>query len=81
VNKLGGSSLIVTAIFLVVVGAILRSGLIDWLIDIIGLLLIALGIILGIIGLIGVLRGSRKHEGTSVLRHLTIERSDLPVCP
>jgi uncharacterized membrane protein YqaE (UPF0057 family) len=59
VNKLGGSSLIVTAIFLVVVGAILRSGLIDWLIDIIGLLLIALGIILGIIGLIGVLRGSR----------------------
>ena len=58
-NKLGGSSLIVTAIFLVVVGAILRSGLIDWLIDIIGLLLIALGIILGIIGLISVVKGSR----------------------
>ena len=58
-NKLGGSSLIVTAIFLVFVGAILRSGLIDWLIEIIGLLLIVLGVILGIIGLISVVKGSR----------------------
>ena len=58
-NKLGGSTLIVTAIFLVLVGAILRSGLIDWLIEIIGLSLIVLGVILGIIGLISVVKGSR----------------------
>jgi hypothetical protein len=62
VDKLGSSSLILAAIFLIVVGAILKSGLIAWLIDAIGLLLIVLGVILGIIGLINVLMGSRRKS-------------------
>jgi hypothetical protein len=61
VNRLG-SSLIVVAILLVIFGAILRSGIIDWLIDIIGLLLIVLGVILGVIGLVNVLMGSRRKS-------------------
>jgi hypothetical protein len=61
-NRLGSSSLIVVAILLVILGAILRSGIIDWLIDIIGLLLIVLGVILGVIGLVNVLMGSRRKS-------------------
>jgi uncharacterized membrane protein YqaE (UPF0057 family) len=60
-NKLGGGGLIVTAIFLVLLGAILRSGLIAWLINIIGLLLIALGVILGIIGVIYLVSGKTRR--------------------
>ena len=61
-NRLGSSSLIVTAIFLVILGVILRSGIVAWLIGIIGLLLIVLGVILGVIGLINVLMGSRRKS-------------------
>jgi hypothetical protein len=62
VNRLGSSSLIVTAILLVILGAILRSGIIDWLIDVIGLLLIVLGVILGVLGLINLLTQSRRKS-------------------
>lgn len=61
-NKLGGGGLIVTAIFLVLIGIILRSGLIAWLIDIIGLLLIVLGVILGIVGVFYLVSGRTRRS-------------------
>jgi hypothetical protein len=61
-NKLGGGGLIIIAVFMVLLGAILRSGLIAWLIDIVGLLLIVLGVILGIIGVVYLVSG-RKRPG------------------
>jgi len=60
-NKLGGGSLIVAAIFLVIIGAILRSGIIAWLIELIGLLLIVLGVILGVIGVINLVSGRTRR--------------------
>ena len=61
-NKLGGTGLIITAISLVIIGAILRSGVIAWLIDFIGLLLIVLGVILGVIGAINFFSGRTRRE-------------------
>ena len=60
-NKLSGSSLIITAIILVLAGALLRSGLIAWLIDIIGLLLIVFGVIVGVIGFINFFSGRTRR--------------------
>ena len=60
-NKLGGGGLILIAVFLVLLGAILRSGIIAWLIEIMGLLLIVLGVILGIIGVIYLVSGRTRR--------------------
>ena len=49
-SKLGSGGLFVTAIALVIVGLFLRLDLIDWLIDAMGFLFIAGGLVLGMFG-------------------------------
>ena len=61
-GKAAGSSLLLSGIVLVILGAVLRWDLIDWLINATGLLLILIGVVLGIIGLVQMVSG---NKGTS----------------
>ena len=49
-GKAGGFGLLISGIILVILGAVLRWDLIDWLIDTTGLILILIGVLLLIIG-------------------------------
>jgi len=60
-GKAGGFGLLMAAVVLVILGAVLRWDLIDWLIDTTGLILILIGIVLGIIGLVQMM----SNKGTS----------------
>ena len=61
-GKAAGSSLLLAGIVLVILGAVLRWDLIDWLINLTGLILILIGVVLGIIGLVQMVSG---NKGTS----------------
>ena len=61
-GKAAGSSLLIAGIVLVILGAVLRWDLIDWLINLTGLILILIGVVLGIIGLVQMMSG---NKGTS----------------
>jgi len=56
-NKVGGGGLLLAGLFLVFMGILIRSNLIEWLLDILGLVVIIGGAILGIIGLIKMFSG------------------------
>jgi uncharacterized membrane protein YecN with MAPEG domain len=62
-NKLGGGSLFIAGIFLVLLGALIQSDILTWLLDILGFVVIVAGIIAGIIGLVKVFSG--KKSGAS----------------
>lgn len=57
-----GGSLVLAAILLVIVGAVLRWELVDWIIDAAGFLLIVVGVILGVVGLIQMFAGGGKRS-------------------
>ena len=59
-GKAGGFGLLISGIVLVILGAVLRWDLIDWLIDTTGLILILIGVVLLIIG--GVQMLSNKNS-------------------
>ena len=59
-RKLGGGSLFVVAIALVLAGLALRSGWVDWIIGAAGYLVIGGGVIAGIMGLISMFTGGGK---------------------
>ena len=61
-GKAAGSSLLLAGIVLVILGAVLRWDLIDWLINLTGWILILIGVVLGIIGLVQMMSG---NKGTS----------------
>ena len=63
-NKVGGSGLIVVAIVLLLLGIVLTSGILDWLIDLTGVLLILIGVVMGIVGLIQVFSGGSKSSSS-----------------
>lgn len=56
-NKLGGGGLLVAGIFLVLLGALIQSDLVAWLINIIGIIIIVAGVIVGIVGLVKMFSG------------------------
>ena len=56
-GKLGGSGLLVAGLVLAFLGFVLRTGIIQWLIDFSGLILIVLGIVMIVIGGIQMLSG------------------------
>ena len=56
----GKSSWLVIGGIMLVAGVLLRSGLIQWLLDLMGMLLIIAGIIVVIIGLIGLVTGRKS---------------------
>ena len=63
VSKAGGLGLLVGGIPLIIAGAILQIGLFAWILSAIfqfvGILIIVAGIIVGVVGLIGMIRGDR----------------------
>ena len=59
-GKLGGSGLLIAGIVLAFLGFVLRTGLIKWLIDATGLILIILGIVLIVIGVIQMFSGKGR---------------------
>ena len=59
-NKLGGGGLLVAGISLVLLGALIQSDFLTWLLDIIGLMIAAAGVILGIVGLVKMFSGSKS---------------------
>lgn len=60
-RRVGGGSLILAGIILIILGAVLRWDLIDWLIDATGFVLIVVGIVVGIVGLIQMLTGGGRR--------------------
>ena len=62
-GKLGGGGLILVGIVLVLVGALLQSNLIEWLLDIIGLVIIIGGVVMGIVGLVKMFSGGGDSSG------------------
>ena len=56
-NKLGGGGLLVVGIFLVLLGALVQSNILEWLLDIIGFITIVAGVIVGIVGLVKMFSG------------------------
>lgn len=63
-NRLGGSGLLISAIIMIVLGVILRWDLIDWIIDVTGLLLIVLGAVLLVISLVSLVVGGGRRRAS-----------------
>jgi protein-S-isoprenylcysteine O-methyltransferase Ste14 len=61
-GKAGGFGLLISGIVLVILGAVLRWDLIDWLIDTTGLILILIGVVLLIIGGIQMLSNKNSSD-------------------
>lgn len=61
-GKLGGSGLLIAGVVLAFLGFVLRTGLIKWLIDVTGLILIILGIVLIVVGVIQMFSGRGRES-------------------
>ncbi len=59
-GMLGKSGWVGIGIIFLVVGILLRSGLIQWLLDLMGLILIVVGVIAVIAGLIGMITAKNR---------------------
>lgn len=62
-GRLGGSSLLVLGLLLALAGIIIRSDILETLLDIIGIIFIAAGIVLAVVGLVGMVFGRRGYRG------------------
>jgi hypothetical protein len=58
-TKAGGGGLLVAGIFLVILGILIQSAIIEWLLDIIGFIVIVGGAIIGVTGLVKMVSGNR----------------------
>ena len=61
-NRFGGGGLILLAIILVVVGIMVQSDIVEWLLNVIGTIFIVAGVIAGVVGLIGLFTGGKKQS-------------------
>ena len=59
-NKLGGGSLLVAGVFLVLLGALIQSDILEWLLDVMGVLVIVAGVVVGVVGLIKMFSGGKS---------------------
>lgn len=59
-GKLGAGGLLVGGIFLVLVGALIQSAIFEWLIDVIGTVLVVAGIVLAVVGIVRMVTGGRR---------------------
>lgn len=60
--KLGGGTLFFAGILIVIFGALIQSNILEFLLDIIGGIIIAIGIIAGIVGLVQMLTGGKNQQ-------------------
>ena len=56
-GKVGGGGLVLAGILIVVLGFLIQSDFLEWLLDIIGFVIIIGGAVIGIIGLIKIFSG------------------------
>ena len=59
-GKAGGGALLMAGIFLVLFGWLIQSDILEWLLNIIGFIVIGGGVIVGIIGLIKLFSGGQS---------------------
>ena len=64
-DKLGGFGLIVVGLALVLLGWLVQSGIVEFLLDIIGVVIIIGGAVVGIIGIVKLFTGSGGGGGGS----------------
>ena len=64
-GKLGGGGMIVAGLVLVILGFLVKSGLVEWLLDIIGIVIIIGGAVVGIVGLIRLFGGGGGGSSSS----------------
>ena len=64
-DKLGGFGLIVVGLALVLLGWLVQSGIVEFLLDIIGVVIIIGGAIVGIIGIVKLVTGGGSNGGSS----------------
>ena len=64
-GKTGTTGLILVAIVMVAIGSVLRWELIDWLIDLVGFMFIAGGVVVGVVAVVKLLTGRGSSEATS----------------
>ena len=62
-GKVGGSSLVVLGIFLVIAGWIIGSNIVEGLLDVLKWIMVTIGIVAGIIGIIQMMSGSKSSSG------------------
>ena len=58
-GKAGGGGLLLIGIFMVILGAFVQSGIVEALLDIAGFLIVAGGVIVGIIGVVKMASGGK----------------------
>ncbi len=63
-SKVGGGGLLLAGIFLIFLGIVIQSDILSRLLDLLGIIVIIIGAILGVIGLIQVFTGSRKRSSS-----------------
>ena len=64
-DKLGGFGLIVVGLALVLLGWLVQSGIVEFLLDIVGIVIIIGGAIVGIIGIVKLFAGGSSGGGSS----------------
>jgi len=64
-SKVGGGSLLLAGIFLIFLGILIRSDFLEWLLDLLGIITIIGGGIVGVVGLIQVFTGSKRSSSDS----------------
>ena len=57
VANLGGGAMLVAGLILILLGALIQSSLFEWLLNIIGFVILASGAIIGIVGLVKIVSG------------------------
>jgi len=58
-NKLGGVGLFIAAIFLVLTGLLIQSPILEWLLNLVGWVIVIAGVILGVYGLVKMFSGDK----------------------
>ena len=62
-KRIGGGGLLIVGIFLVLLGALIQSDILEWLLNIVGFVIVVAGIIVGIFGLVRMFTGSKGASG------------------
>ena len=61
-NKVGGGGLVLAGILIIVLGWLIQSSILEWLLEITGFVVIAGGVIVGVVGLIKMLSGDGSGQ-------------------
>ena len=61
-SKIGGGGLLLAGIFLIFLGFMIRSDILEWLLDVFGFVVIVGGIGVGVIGLIQIFTGGGRSN-------------------